>query len=101
MSSLADERALTFSLQRMLYLPDDGLDGDGQRIFLFPAWPRQWDVSFKFLAQNQTSVQGELVGGKLQSLIVTPESRRKDVINLLKSDDEKRNLLAGRAGREL
>ena len=88
MSSLADERALTVSLQRMLFLPDDGLDGDGQRIFLFPAWPRQWDVSFKFLAQNQTSVQGELVGGKLRSLIVTPESRTKDVVNLLKSDDD-------------
>ena len=72
----------------MLFLPDDGLDGDGQRIFLFPAWPRQWDVSFKFLAQNQTSVQGELVGGKLRSLIVTPESRTKDVVNLLKSDDD-------------
>jgi hypothetical protein len=61
------------TLQAML------LQTDGQKIFFLPAWPKQWDVDFKLLAPQQTVVEGVYRGGKVQSLRVTPESRRADV----------------------
>ena len=61
------------TLQAML------LQTDGQKIFLLPAWPKQWDVEFKLHAPQKTIVEGVYRGGKVQSLRVTPESRRTDV----------------------
>jgi len=55
------------------------LQCQGDKIRLFPAWPKVWDVSFRLHATNRTSVEAQLQGGKLRRLIVTPESRRKDV----------------------
>jgi hypothetical protein len=52
---------------------------DGRRIFLLPAWPKEWDVSFKVHAPYQTTLEGEVRGGKLKLLRVEPESRRADV----------------------
>ncbi len=52
---------------------------DGLRIFLLPAWPKEWDVEFKLHAPQQTVVEGVYRKGKIMSLRVTPESRRKDV----------------------
>ncbi|MEO7489731.1 MAG: DUF5703 domain-containing protein, partial [Ferruginibacter sp.] len=52
----------------------------GNKILLFPAWPKNWDVSFKFPASGNTTVEGELKDGKLQRLVVTPASRNKDVV---------------------
>ena len=54
------------------------------KIYLFPAWPRSWDVSFKLHAPYETIVEGVLKEGKLVLLKVTPESRRADIENLLK-----------------
>jgi hypothetical protein len=56
------------------------LQSVGEKILLFPAWPKDWDVSFKLHAARQTIVQATLRGGKVTELIVTPDSRRKDVI---------------------
>jgi len=50
------------------------------KIRLFPAWPKDWDVDFKLHAPGKTTVQGTLEGGKLVKLTVTPESRRDDVV---------------------
>jgi len=61
------------TLQAML------LQTDGQKIFLLPAWPKGWDVDFKLHAPQQTVVEGVYRHGKVQSLRVTPESRRADV----------------------
>jgi len=61
------------TLQAML------LQTDGRKIFLLPAWPKQWDVEFKLHAPRQTVVEGVYRDGKMQSLRVTPESRRADV----------------------
>jgi hypothetical protein len=55
------------------------LQTDGRKIFLLPAWPKQWDVEFKLHAPRQTVVEGVYRDGKMQSLRVTPESRRADV----------------------
>ena len=49
------------------------------KILLLPAWPQDWNVRFKLHAPSQTTVEGEVRDGKLTRLIVTPESRRKDV----------------------
>lgn len=66
-------------LQEMLLQTDD------EKIYLFPAWPKGWDVHFKLHAPYQTILEGVLKDGKLQSLIVIPESRRKDVIDTFES----------------
>jgi len=55
---------------------------DGRKVFLLPAWPKGWDVDFKLHAPLQTVIEGEYRNGKLQSLKVTPESRRSDVIDM-------------------
>ncbi|MCP5537491.1 MAG: hypothetical protein H7A51_14815 [Akkermansiaceae bacterium] len=52
---------------------------EGEKIILLPAWPRDWDTSFKLHAPGKTIVEGEVRNGKVVKLKVTPESRRKDV----------------------
>jgi len=64
-------------LQEMLLQVDD------KRILLFPAWPKNTDVHFKLHAPYNTTVEAELKGGKIISLIVLPEERRKDVETML------------------
>ncbi len=64
------------ALQEMLMQTVD------EKIYLFPAWPREWDVHFKLHAPGKTTVEAELKGGKLRLLKVDPESRRADVIDL-------------------
>ena len=55
------------------------LQDDGERIDVLPAWPKQWNVSFKLHAPKQTTVECEVKGGKVVKLKVTPESRRESV----------------------
>jgi len=52
---------------------------DGRKIFLLPAWPKDWDVEFKLHAPHRTVVEGVYRDGKVVSLKVTPESRLQDV----------------------
>jgi alpha-L-fucosidase 2 len=56
---------------------------EGKKILLFPAWPADWNVSFKLHAPFNTTVEGELHDGKVVSLKVTPPSRAADVVNML------------------
>jgi alpha-L-fucosidase 2 len=63
-------------LQQML------LQAVGKKLLLFPAWPKQWDVDFKLHARYQTTVAGKFAHGKLVDLVVTPEARRADVIDM-------------------
>ena len=53
---------------------------NGDRILLFPAWPKEWNVHFKLHAPGQTVVEAELKEGKVVKLQVTPEERKKDVV---------------------
>lgn len=64
-------------LQEMLLAADPYGDG---KIYLFPAWPKDWNVDFKLHAPQQTTVEASVKGGKVVSLKVTPEARRKDVV---------------------
>jgi alpha-L-fucosidase 2 len=66
-------------LQEML------MQTDGKKIMLLPAWPKEWgDTEFKLNAPYNTTVQGRIVDGKLADLVVTPASRRADVIDMSK-----------------
>jgi hypothetical protein len=56
------------------------LQCEGTEIRLLPAWPKDWNVHFKLHAPQQTTVECEYRNGKIESLHVTPESRKKDVI---------------------
>ncbi len=55
------------------------LQTDGDRIFLLPAWPQDWNVSFKLHAPGETVVECDYRAGEVARLAVSPEARRKDV----------------------
>ena len=65
---------LITSLQLML------MQCEGDKIYLLPAWPKEWDAEFKLHAPYNTTVEGRVSNGKIGSLTVTPNSRKKDVI---------------------
>jgi len=62
------------ALQTMLMQTED------EKILLFPAWPKDWDVAFKLHAPYKTTVEGVYRNGKLERLQVIPEGRAKDVV---------------------
>lgn len=68
----------------MIGLQEMLLQTDGRKIFLFPAWPKEWNVRFKLHAPFQTIVEGELKGGRVINLKVLPEKRKEDLIIMLK-----------------
>lgn len=49
------------------------------KIFLFPAWPKEWDVHFKLHAPKQTTIEIIYKNGEIKKLEVIPEYRKKDV----------------------
>ncbi|MFV0564733.1 MAG: DUF5703 domain-containing protein [Flavobacteriaceae bacterium] len=64
-------------MQEMLMQEVDG------KIYLFPAWPKSWNVHFKLHAKQNTTVEAKLENGKVEIISVTPENRHKDIENLL------------------
>ncbi|MEX2567591.1 MAG: DUF5703 domain-containing protein [Cyclobacteriaceae bacterium] len=64
------------ALQRML------LQYEGDDIFVFPAWPKDWDVDFKLHAPENTIIEGKLINGEITKFKVTPEERRKYTVNI-------------------
>lgn len=63
-------------LQEMLMQVDD------KKIYLFPAWPKDWNVHFKLHAPYNTTVEATVKDGKVTSIIVLPKERTKDVVNM-------------------
>lgn len=63
----------------MIGLQEMLMQADGKKIYLFPAWPKEWDVHFKLHAPYRTTVEGTLKGGKLTDLKVLPEGRKADI----------------------
>lgn len=51
-----------------------------EKILLFPAWPQDWDVTFKLHAPGNTTIEARLENGRLVDLQVTPDSRRADIV---------------------
>ncbi|WP_337102693.1 DUF5703 domain-containing protein [Paenibacillus sp. YIM B09110] len=72
----------------MIGLQEMLLQTDGNRIYLLPAWPENWDVKFKLHAPMNTIVECEYRDGQLQSLIVTPEYRSKDIVRMKRKKGE-------------
>ena len=64
-------------LQEMLVAPQPSPTG---KIYLLPAWPRNWDVVFRLRAPGETLINGEIAGGKLVRLDVVPDERRRDIV---------------------
>ncbi len=61
------------ALQSML------IQTDGKKIFLLPAWPKDWDVHFRVHAPYRTILEGQVRGGEVVKLSVQPPSRRQDI----------------------
>jgi hypothetical protein len=64
------------TLQAML------LQTDGRKIYVLPAWPKDWDADFKLHAPYRTTIEGRVRQGKVARLNVRPSSRKKDVVLL-------------------
>jgi len=65
---------IMLTLQHML------IENSGDKIYLLPAWPTDWNVSFKLHAPQQTTVTCEVRAGKVIKLDVQPPARAKDVV---------------------
>ncbi len=57
-------------------------DPYSKKIYLLPAWPKDWDIDFKLHAPYNTIIEGKVKNGKIETLQVTPASREKDIIIL-------------------
>lgn len=92
----AERRFPTFWGPGFDWVPDHNWGGSGMiglqemllqvaddKIYLFPAWPKDWDVDFKLHAPGQTTVEGRLKEGKLLELKVFPKEREAAIVNLL------------------
>ncbi|KAA6300609.1 MAG: hypothetical protein EZS26_003247 [Candidatus Ordinivivax streblomastigis] len=64
----------------MIALQEMLLQTDGEKLFLLPAWPKDWNVHFKLYAPYNTTVECTLEGGVIKYLDVQPKSREKDII---------------------
>lgn len=60
------------------------------KIYLFPAWPKDWNVHFKLHATQNTTIEAELIDGVIQILKVVPEDRKSAIINLLDYSEEQK-----------
>ncbi len=65
---------LMILLQAMLMQSYEG------RIYLLPAWPKQWDADFQLHAPGPTLIRGVFAAGELHELTVTPAERRAQVV---------------------
>ena len=70
----------------MIALQEMLMQTNGDKILLFPAWPKEWDVKFKFHAPQNTIVEAELKDGKIKSVKVLPKERANDVVNYLQEN---------------
>jgi hypothetical protein len=64
----------------MIALQEMLLQEVGDKLYLFPAWPREWDVHFLLHASGNTTVEAELRGGQVVNVKVMPEKRQHDVV---------------------
>ena len=56
------------------------LQTDGRKIYLFPAWPSDWDVEFKLRAPFNTLIECTYQKGAIKSLRITPPERKRDIV---------------------
>lgn len=63
----------------MIGLQEMLIDSDGEKICLFPAWPKDWDADFKLHAPKNTFIECTVKDGIVTRLEVTPKTRRQDI----------------------
>jgi hypothetical protein len=56
------------------------LQAEGDAIHLLPAWPEDWNVSFRLHAPGKTIVEGRSQGTRIIDLQVHPPERAKDIV---------------------
>ncbi len=64
------------AFQSMLLQPDPY----SKKMYLMPAWPKEWNADFKLHAPYQTVIEGKVRNGKMEDVKVTPESRKADIV---------------------
>jgi hypothetical protein len=75
-----DHGGVLMKVLQAMVLQAEPVTRAGSRLFLLPAWPKEWDVRFKLHAPHGTVVAGAATGGTLVDLQVTPADRRKDIV---------------------
>lgn len=63
----------------MIGLQEMLMQTDGRKIYLLPAWPSDWNASFKLHAPYNTTIEATVENGKITSMKVSPQSRKADV----------------------
>lgn len=58
------------------------VDPYSKKIYLLPAWPKDWNAEFKLHAPQNTIIEGHIVNGEIKGLQVTPSSRKDDIITV-------------------
>ena len=66
----------------MIGLQEMLMQVDGKKIYLLPAWPNEWNATFRLHAPYNTTIEAVVKNGKMKELKVTPASRTEDVILL-------------------
>ena len=66
----------------MIGLQEMLLQTDGKKIYLLPAWPKNWNAHFKLHAPYETIIEGAVENGVIRNLKVTPAHREQDVVRL-------------------
>ena len=72
----------------MIGLQEMLMQTDSTIINLFPAWPLDWDVTFKLHAPYNTTIEGKVENGQLKEINVQPKERRKDIMVYLFKEDQ-------------
>jgi len=55
-------------------------DPYSKKIYLLPAWPKEWNCQFRLHAPYNTILEAEVKSGRIINLRVTPESRENDIV---------------------
>lgn len=53
-------------------------------LYLFPAWPKEWDVRFKLRASRGATVEAELRRGKVINVNVSPARNKEKIVVCIK-----------------
>ena len=64
----------------MIALQEMLLQCTDDRLFILPAWPKDWDVDFKLHAPGRTVVECSYRSGRIERLDTLPQTRSSDIV---------------------
>lgn len=64
----------------MIALQDMLIQTHNGKIYLFPTWPKEWNIRFKLHVEKQTTIEAEMKDGNIHVINVSPAARRSDII---------------------